>query len=119
MGKKIYVGNIAFSASESDLTTLFSQFGEVESVKIITDAQTGRAKGFAFIEMQTEEDAGKAIADLNGKAFMERNLVVSEARPQAPRERGGFGRGREGFGGERKSFGGGPGGRGKTSRGRR
>ena len=108
MGKKLYVGSIPFQASEDALHELFSTIGEVESVKIITDAQTGQSKGFGFVEMATEEDAGKAISDLNGTSFMERTIVVNEARPQQPRERGGFGggrgnndRGRGGFGGGR------------------
>ncbi|MGO9612150.1 MAG: RNA recognition motif domain-containing protein [Dissulfurispiraceae bacterium] len=115
MGKKIYVGNISFSSTEGDLRELFAQFGEVESVKIITDAQTGRAKGFGFIEMSTEEEAKKAIGTLNGTVFKERSLSVSEAKPQQPRDRGSFGR-RGDFGGGRGGFGGG--GRG-TGRGRR
>jgi len=115
MGKKIYVGNISFSSTEGDLRELFAQFGEVESVKIITDAQTGRAKGFGFVEMSTEEEAKKAIGTLNGTVFKERSLSVSEAKPQQPRDsRGGFGR-RGDFGGGRGGFGGGR----STGRGRR
>lgn len=120
MGKKIYVGNISFDASEDDLRELFSTYGAVESVKIVTDAQTGRARGFGFVEMQSEEDAAKAITGLNGKTFMERPINVSEARPQQPRERGGFQRERRGgFGGERKRPGGGGSRGGGTGRGRR
>ena len=120
MGKKLYVGSIPFTATEEDLTNLFTTIGEVESVKIITDPGTGRSKGFGFIEMATEEDAKRAIDDLNGKSFMERSIVVNEARPQQPREkRGGFGGGggRGGFGGGRGGFGGGKGGRGSGPRG--
>lgn len=99
MGKKIYVGNIPFKATEEDIKELFSQNGEVESAKIITDAHSGQSKGFGFVEMVTEQDAQKAITALNGAAFMERTLSVAEAKPQAPREgRGGFG-GRSGSGG--------------------
>lgn len=99
MGKKIYVGNIPFKATEEDIRDLFSQNGEVESVKIITDAHSGQSKGFGFVEMVTEQDAQKAITVLNGAAFMERTLSVAEAKPQAPREgRGGYGR-RSGSGG--------------------
>ncbi len=94
MGKKIYVGNISFKASEEDLRELFSQSGEVESVKIITDKHTGNPKGFAFVEMVTEEAAASAIKSLNGTTYMERTLSVAEARPQQPRERHGFGGGR-------------------------
>lgn len=105
MAKKIYVGNISFKATEDDIKELFAKFGEVESVKIITDQRTGRPKGFGFVEMVTEEDAQKAIAGLNGSSFMERTLSVDAAKPQAPRERGGFG----GGGGGRGGFGGGGG----------
>src|SRR4030043_525484 len=98
MGKKLYVGSISFDATEESLRDLFSSIGEVESVKIITDRDTGRSKGFGFIEMSSEEDAKKAIEQLNGTKFMERDLIVNEARPQQPRERRGFGGGRGGFG---------------------
>lgn len=101
MEKKIYVGNISFRATEDNIRELFSQIGEVESVKIITDALTGRPKGFGFVEMSSEEDAKKAISALNGKTFMERTLSVSEARPRQPREKRGFERRRGGFGGGR------------------
>jgi cold-inducible RNA-binding protein len=98
MGKKLYVGSISFNATEEALGELFSGIGEVESVKIITDADTGRSKGFGFVEMSSEGDAKKAIEQLNGKKFMERALIVNEARPQQPREKRGFGGGRGGFG---------------------
>ena len=98
MGKKLYVGSISFNATEESLQDLFSSIGEVESVKIITDRDTGRSKGFGFIEMSSEEDAKKAIEQLNGTKFMERDLIVNEARPQQPRERRGLGGGRGGFG---------------------
>jgi cold-inducible RNA-binding protein len=107
MEKKLYVGNISFKASEEDVRELFARSGDVESVKIITDAHTGNPKGFGFVEMATEEDAKKAIAELNGTTFMERTLSVAEARPQQPRERRGFGReSRGGFGGGRGGYGG-------------
>jgi cold-inducible RNA-binding protein len=99
MGKKLYVGSISFNATEESLRDLFTSIGEVESVKIITDADTGRSKGFGFVEMSSAEDAKKAIDQLNGKNFMERALIVNEARPQQPREGRGFGGGRGGFGG--------------------
>jgi len=114
MGTKIYVGNISFNASEDDLKDLFSQYGDVESARIITDAQTGRNRGFGFVEMSSKEDAQKAITALNGSAFMERTLTVSEARPQQPREGRGGGFGRRSGGG-----GGGGFGRGRSERGRR
>lgn len=99
MEKRIYVGNISFKATEEDLRELFSQNGEVVSVKILTDTHTGRPKGFGFVEMATGEEAARAIEALNGKAFMERTLTVAEAKPQQPRERRGFGGGGGGRGG--------------------
>jgi ribosomal protein S21 len=102
MEKKLYVGNISFKASEDDIRELFARVGDVESVKIITDPHTGNPRGFGFVEMSNEEDAGKAIAELNGTTFMDRMLSVAEAKPQQPRERRGFGGGgRGGFGGGR------------------
>jgi len=100
MGKKLYVGSISFKATEESLQELFSSIGEVESVIFITDQDTGRSKGFGFIEMSSEEDAKKAIEQLNGKDFMERALIVNEARPQQPREKRSFGGGggRGGYG---------------------
>ncbi len=113
MEKKLYVGNISFQATEDDIRELFSQSGEVESVKIITDQFTGKPKGFGFVEMTTEENAAKAIEALNGTTFMERQITVAEAKPQQPREKRGFGSGggRGGFGGGggRGGFGGGRG----------
>ncbi len=113
MEKKLYVGSIPFKATEEDIAELFSTIGAVESVKIITDQATGQSKGFGFVEMTTEEAAEKAISELNGKTFMERTIVVNEARPQRPRERrnsgpgmGGYNsRGRGGFDKGRGSFG--------------
>ena len=93
MGKKLYVGSIPFNATEEALRELFTSIGEVESVKIITDPDTRRSKGFGFVEMSSAEDAKKAIEQLNGKEFMERSLTVNEARPQQPREGRGFGGG--------------------------
>jgi RNA recognition motif-containing protein len=102
MGKKIYVGNISFKATEEDIRELFSRSGEVESVKMITDPHTGNAKGFGFVEMASDDDASKAIAELNGTEFLDRTITVAEARPQQPREGRGFGGGgRGGFGGGR------------------
>jgi RNA recognition motif-containing protein len=108
MSTKIYVGNISFNASEDDIRGLFSAFGEIESVKLISDPQTGRARGFGFVEMASADDAKKAIEELNNKSFMERNLSVSEAKPQQPRDKGFGGRG-SGFGGKKSGggFGGG------------
>lgn len=105
MAKKLYVGNLSYSTTEDDLKDVFSKIGEVLSVKVITDAATGRSKGFGFVEMASDEDAEKAIASLNGSTLMDRTLTVNEARPQQERGRGGsgFGGGRGGRGG----FGGG------------
>jgi RNA recognition motif-containing protein len=111
MGKKLYVGNLPFTADEGSLKDLFSQVGTVESVKLITDRDTGRSKGFGFVEMAGDTDADTAITRFNGQDFNGRPLTVSEARPQAPREGGGGGRGGFGGGGGR-GFGGGGGGRG-------
>jgi len=95
---RLYVGNISFKVSEDDVKELFSQAGEVVSVKLIKDVATGRMRGFGFVEMASNEDAQKAISMLNGKTFMERNIVVNEAKPQERRERGGRSRERSGFG---------------------
>jgi RNA recognition motif-containing protein len=85
MNVKLYVGNLSFGASEEDLKKLFSEAGNVQSVKIVTDAYSGRSRGFGFVEMGSEAEAEKAISDINGKTFMERALIVSEARPQKKR----------------------------------
>ncbi len=113
MSAKIYVGNISFNATEDDIRELFATYGQIESVKLITDPQTGKPRGFGFVEMPSADDARKAIEALNGKNFMERTLSVSEARPQQPRQKsfgnrgGGFGAkrggGGSGFGGGRRS----------------
>lgn len=110
MGKKLYVGNIPFQASEEELSEFFSSIGQVETVKIIVDMQSGQSRGFGFIEMATEDDAVRAISDLNGKSFMDKTLVVNEARPQRAREKRDFGgRGGYGGGGGRGGYGGGGG----------
>jgi RNA recognition motif-containing protein len=97
--KKMYVGNIPYNATEEDLRELFSEYGEIESLKIMQDQFTDRSKGFGFIEMVNEEDAKKAIASLHGKDFKGKSLTVAEARPQQKRRgfddrRGGYGGGR-------------------------
>lgn len=103
MGKKIYVGNLSFSVDDQSLGELFGQFGQVESAKIITDRDSGRSKGFGFVEMASDADANTAIEKLNGMDHSGRALNVSEAKPMAPREggsRGGSrGNSRGGFGG--------------------
>tara|TARA_B110001454_G_C12723266_1_gene436100 strand:+ start:17129 stop:17497 length:369 start_codon:yes stop_codon:yes gene_type:complete len=106
MGKKIYVGNLSFSVSEELLNSTFAQFGAVDSAKIITDRETGRSKGFGFVEMASDSDADQAIEKLNGQDLNGRNMNVSEARPQEDRPRGGGG-GRGGFGGGGRGGGGG------------
>jgi cold-inducible RNA-binding protein len=92
MGNKLYVGNLPFSVTEDRLHQLFSQSGKVESATIITDRDTGRSKGFGFVEMSTEQEAADAITKFNGSDFDGRSITVNEARPKAPRE-GGFGGG--------------------------
>jgi cold-inducible RNA-binding protein len=81
MAKKIYVGNLSFQTSETDLNDMFAEIGQVESVQIITDRDTGRSKGFGFVQMVDDAAADKAIAQLNGKEVGGRNLTVNEARP--------------------------------------
>jgi cold-inducible RNA-binding protein len=83
--KKMYVGNIPYKATEEDLRELFSEYGEIESLKIIQDQYTGRSKGFGFVEMVEENDAKKAMEGLNGKEFMDKTITVAEARPQQKR----------------------------------
>jgi len=112
MSKRIYVGNLSYQTTEGELTSLFEQAGEVESVNIITDRDTGRPKGFAFVEMGTE-DADKAIAQFNGTEVNGRALTVNEARPREDRQggRGGYGGGgRSGGNSNRGGYGRGSGG---------
>lgn len=97
MGKKLFVGNLPFSATDATLQETFAQCGTVESAKVITDRDSGRSKGFGFVEMATDEEAQSAIAKLNGADCEGRAMTVNEARPMVPREdRGGFGGGRGG-----------------------
>lgn len=106
MGKKLYIGNLPFSATEQVLTDTFSQCGTVESAKIITDRDTGRSKGFGFVEMSTDAEAAAAISKFNGADYEGRAMTVNEAKPMAPREGGfgGGGRNRDrGYGGGRGS----------------
>ncbi len=113
MGKKIYVGNLPYTATEETLTEMFSQAGTVESANVIMDRDTGRSKGFGFVEMATDEDAEAAISKFNGQDMGGRALTVNEARPREERSGGGGGGGRSsgGFGGG-GGRGGGGGGRG-------
>ncbi len=99
MSKKLYVGNLAFQTTSNDLQQLFAQAGTVESAQLIEDRDTGRSKGFAFVEMSTEDEAAAAIQQFNGKEVAGRALKVNEARPKENRSGGGGG-GR-GFGGNR------------------
>ena len=109
----IYVGNLAFTATDDDIRNAFEQYGEVTSVNIIMDRETGRSRGFAFVEMSG--GAEEAIEHINGKDISGRNVTVNEARPRAPRGEGGGGGGggRGGYGGgggDRGGYGGGGGG---------
>jgi RNA recognition motif-containing protein len=113
MGKKLYVGNLPFSATDQILTDTFSQVGTVESATIIMDRETGRSKGFGFVEMSSDAEAAAAINKFNGADYDGRAMTVNEARPMVPREnRGGGGGGGGRDGGGRGGFGGG-GGRGR------
>lgn len=113
MAKKLYVGNLSYGTTDSDLQRLFEQYGTVESAQVIMDRDTGRSKGFGFVEMSDANQAQAAIDALNGKDVDGRDLTVNEARPREDRG-GGGGRGRGGPGGGgrgRGGFGGGGGGR--------
>ena len=88
---KLYVGNLSFQTTEEDLLDLFSQAGTVESASLVTDRDTGRSRGFAFVEMATEADAQNAITTLNNYSYGGRNLTVNEARPKPQGSGGGFG----------------------------
>jgi len=114
LGKKLYVGNLSYSTTSEDLQQLCSEHGSVVSAQVIMDRESGRSKGFGFVEMGTDEEAQAAISALNGRAVGGRNLRVNESIPQAPRS-GGFGGGGGGAGGGggfggRRSGGGGSGG---------
>ncbi|HSU83103.1 MAG TPA: RNA-binding protein [Thermoanaerobaculia bacterium] len=98
MGRKLYVGNLSYSVRDSDLQDLFSPHGSVDSAQVIMDRDTGRSKGFGFVEMSSDQEAQAAISALNGKEVEGRNLTVNEARPREEGG-GGGGRGRGGFGG--------------------
>jgi RNA recognition motif-containing protein len=106
---KLYVGNLSFQTSSDDLQNLFSQAGSVESASVVEDRETGRSRGFGFVEMASKEEGEAAISQFNGKEFNGRNLTVNEAKPRENRG-GGGGRGGFGGGGGRGGFGGGRGG---------
>ena len=99
MGKKLYVGNLSYSTSSSDLEQLFSQFGTVQSAQVISDRDTGRSKGFGFVEMGSDQEAQAAIQGLHDQDHGGRPLTVNEARPREERGGGGGGGGRGGYGG--------------------
>jgi RNA recognition motif-containing protein len=99
MGTRLYVGNLPYSSTEDQLTDLFSQAGKVESVRVMRDMATGRARGFGFVEMSSDDEAQKAISSFNEYNLDGRPLVVNEARPRS--EGGGFGGGNRGAGGGR------------------
>ncbi len=100
MGRKLFVGNLSFSVGETELKQLFEQKGGVESATVMRDLDTGRSRGFGFVEMSTDDAAQKAITELNGFSVEGRNLTVNEARPKQERRGGGFGHG--GGGGRRR-----------------
>lgn len=105
MAKKLYVGNLPYSATEETLKTHFSSAGALASATVITDRMSGRSKGFGFVEFENDEDAAKAIETFNGQEYEGRKLVVNEARPMTerpPRRDFGGGGGRGGFGGGRR-----------------
>jgi RNA recognition motif-containing protein len=107
VGKKLYVGNLTYQVSSSDLEQMFSQYGTVQSAQVITDRDTGRSKGFAFVEMSSDAEAQAAIQGLNEQEHGGRSLTVNEAKPREARTSSGYG----GGGGGRGNYGGGGGGR--------
>ena len=112
MGRKLYVGNLTYGVSSSDLQTMFEPYGTVQSAQVIVDRDTGRSKGFGFVEMGSDQEAQAAIAALNGKEVEGRALTVNEARPKeggGGGGRGGYGGGGGGGGGGRGGYGGGGG----------
>ncbi|MGZ3649508.1 MAG: RNA recognition motif domain-containing protein [Bdellovibrionota bacterium] len=98
MGRKLYVGNLPYSATDSSLGEAFAQCGTVDSAKVIMDRETGRSKGFGFVEMSSDSEATAAIGKMNGADWEGRPMTVNEAKPMAPREGGGGGRGGSGGG---------------------
>jgi RNA recognition motif-containing protein len=106
MGKKLYVGNLTYGVTDSDLEKMFEPHGTVESAQVIIDRDTGRSKGFGFVEMKTDQEAQAAIAAMNGQEVNGRALTVNEARPKTEGGRGGPGGGRGGPGGRGRDGGG-------------
>ena len=108
MGKKLYCGNLSYNVASNDLDQMFSEFGTVKSAEVINDRDTGRSKGFGFVEMQNDNEALAAINGMNGKEHDGRTLTVNEAKPREARSGGGGGGGyRGGGGGGRGGYGGG------------
>lgn len=112
--KKLFIGNLPYSATESDITALLSPYGELVEVRLIVDKMSGRSRGIAFAEFATEDSANQAVEALKNYEMDGRVIIVNVARPQQPREnrgdRGGYGGGRGGYGGNRGGYGGGRGG---------
>lgn len=108
MGRKLYVGNLPYTTNDAILRQKFEEVGTVDSSKVITDRETGRSKGFGFVEMDSDDGAQAAVSQLDGQEFEGRSLRVSEAKPQPERTGGGFGGGgsRGGFGGGNRDGGG-------------
>lgn len=94
MGRKLYVGNLPYSATEQTLRETFGRCGTIDSVTMITDRDTGQSKGFGFVEMSSNSEAQRAIQELNGSTLGDRQIKVNEAKPKAPRGGGGYGGGR-------------------------
>ncbi len=113
MGKKLYIGNLSYDVTSSDLETLLGEHGTVLSAEVISDRSTGRSKGFGFVEMESDDQAQAAISALDGQQHGGRNLTVNEAKPRAPRTGGG---GYGGGGGGGGGYGGGGGGGGRRDR---
>ena len=110
--KSLFVGNLSFQTTESDLRALFEPFGQISRIHIVTDRETGQPRGFAFVEMNSDQEAHKAIEKFNGKELQGRNLTVNVARPREERSGGGYSGG--GGGGRDRRGGGGGGYRGKS-----
>ena len=109
MGKKLYVGNLSYSVNDDSLQQNFSEFGTISSAKVMMDRDSGRSKGFGFVEMSSDAEAQAAISGMNGKVIDGRGMVVNEARPMEPRTGGGgggrgYGGGGGGYGGGRSSY---------------
>lgn len=106
MGNKLYVGNLSFRVTSEDLQEYFGAAGAVESANVVYDRETGRSRGFGFVEMASDDEATSAIAQFNGQEYDGRNMVVNEARPREERPRASAGGGRGNYGGDRGNYGG-------------